>query len=184
VEDAQPDRAEPDQAALGQFHGRHRWRDLERGEERLRIGQPMPIERVDRDLGAGLAGDHGVVPDVIPMPVGRDDQLECPATRLEFIADPGQARRGRVDRDRLARAMVGEDVDVRRYWPDDPREAFHRPWLRGSLRSQHVKDARIDPSRGCGPGLEVFDVQPLIERSLPFCVPVRGEWAWLADERA
>jgi hypothetical protein len=124
VEDTEPDRPEPNDPALGQFHGRHRWRDLERREERSRIGQPIPVERMDGYLGTGMRGDRRVVTDVIPVAVGRDDELERPAPVSEFVGDPGQARRCRIDRDRLVRARVGQDVNVRGDRSDDPGEAL------------------------------------------------------------
>ena len=52
VEDAQADLAERDDAALGQLDGRDRRRDLERRVERLRVRQPLAVERMDGDLRA------------------------------------------------------------------------------------------------------------------------------------
>ena len=69
VEDAQADLAEADDAALGQLDGRDRRRDVERRPQRLRVGQPLAVERVDGDVGAGVRGDRGVVADVVPVAV-------------------------------------------------------------------------------------------------------------------
>ena len=102
VEDLEPDLAEPDLAALGQLDRRHRRRDLEWRPQRLRVGQPLAIERVDRDVGAGVGGHRGVVADVIPVAMGRDDELERPAALGQLVRDPGERRDRRVDRDGLA----------------------------------------------------------------------------------
>ena len=80
---------------------------------------------MDGDLRAGVGRHGGVVADVIPMAVGRDDQLERPVARRELVGDPGERRDRRVDRDRLAAPRVGEDVDVRSDRSDDPEEALH-----------------------------------------------------------
>ncbi len=118
VEDIQPDRAEPDLAALGELDCRHRGRDLERRPHRLRVGEAVRVERMDGDPGAGVGGDRSVVADVIPMAVGRDDELERPLAGRELIGDPGQARDRGVDRDRLTCPGIGEDVHVRRHGSD------------------------------------------------------------------
>jgi len=71
-----------------------------------------------------MRGDRRVVTDVIPVAVGRDDELERPTPVPEFVGDPGEARRRRIDRDRLVRARVGKDVNVGGDRSDDPGEAF------------------------------------------------------------
>ena len=101
VEDAQPDLAEPDDATLGELDRRDRRRDLERSEERLRPLQPLTIEGMDRDVRAGVRRDRRVVTDVVPVAVGRHDELEGPAALGQLALDPGQRRRRGVDRDRL-----------------------------------------------------------------------------------
>ena len=126
VEDAQPDLPEPDLAALGELDGGHGRRDLERRVQRLRVRQPVRVERVDRDRGAGVLGDRGVRARVVPVPVRAHDELEGPVPLRERIRDPGQARDRGVDRDRLARRRVAEDVDVRRERADDRVQALHR----------------------------------------------------------
>ena len=78
VQDPQAEVAEPDDAALGQVHGRHRRHDLERRPDRLRVRQPITIEGVDGDLGARVLGDDRVVADVVPVPVRGDDELQGP----------------------------------------------------------------------------------------------------------
>ena len=99
--------------------------DLERRPHRLRVGQSLAVERMDRDLRAGVFGDRGVVADVIPVPVGRDDELERPVAGGQLIGDPGQRRRRGVDRDRFAGPRVRKDMDVRRDRPDDAVESLH-----------------------------------------------------------
>ena len=119
VQDLEADRAEPDLAALRQLHGGHGRRDLERRRERLRVQEPVRVQRMDGDLGAGVRLDRGVVADVVPVAVRADDQLERPAPLRERAADPVQARDRGVDRDRLAAPLVGEDMDVGRDRADD-----------------------------------------------------------------
>ena len=88
------------------------------------------VERMDRDVRAGVLGDGGVVADVVPVAVRRHDELERPVARGQLVGDPGEARGRGVDGDRLARALVRQDVDVRRDGPDDAVEALHgdRVW--------------------------------------------------------
>jgi hypothetical protein len=121
-----------DRAALGELDGRHRWRDLERGKKRLWVLEPVAIERMDRDVRAGRGGNRGVIADVIPMAVRRDDELQRPVAGGQLVGDPGKRRRRRVDRDRLSRARVGQDVDVGGDRPDDAADALYvtpRAWL-------------------------------------------------------
>ena len=128
VEDLEPDRPEPDLAALGELHRRERGHDLERWrEQRRRRLEVVAVVRMDRDVGAGVFGNRRVVADVIPVTVGADDQLERPAAFRERIGDPGEGRRRGVDGDRLARRRVGEHVDVGRDGPDDGLDPVHRP---------------------------------------------------------
>ena len=125
MEDAQPDLAEAHLATLGEVHrgdGRH---DVERGPQRLRVAQPIGVERMDRDVGAGVRGDRGVVADVVPVPVGADDELQRPVAGGQLVGDPGQRRRRGVDGDGLAGPLVGQDVDVRGDRADDPVEVLH-----------------------------------------------------------
>ena len=84
VEHAQADVAEPDEAALRQLDGRDGRDDLERRPERPRIRQPLTIQGMDGDLGSGVLGGRRVIPDVIPVPVGRDDELERPVARSQL----------------------------------------------------------------------------------------------------
>ena len=63
------DLAEPDLAALGELDRRHRRRDLERRPQRLRVGEPVRVERVDGDRGAGVRRHLGVGADVVPVAV-------------------------------------------------------------------------------------------------------------------
>ena len=64
--------------------------------------EPVPVGRMDGDVGSGVGGDGGVVADVVPVAVGRHDQLERPASLGQLAGDPVERRDGRVDRDRLA----------------------------------------------------------------------------------
>ena len=89
------------------------------------MDQPLAVEGVDGDLGAGVLGHGGVVADVVPVAVGRHDQLERPAPCGELGADPGQRRDRRVDRDRLPAALIGQDLDVRGNRADGPAEELH-----------------------------------------------------------
>ena len=73
----------------------------------------------------GVIGHGLVVADVIPVAVGRDDELERPVARGQLVRDPGERRRRGVDGDRLARARVREDVDVRGGGPDDAGDVLH-----------------------------------------------------------
>ncbi len=73
----------------------------------------------------GVLGDGRVVADVVPVAVGRDDELERPGTGRQLLGDPGQRGRGDIDGDGLARAGVGQDVDVGPDRPDDPMQTFH-----------------------------------------------------------
>lgn len=79
----------------------------------------MAIEQVRRNLRARQIGDRGVIADVIPVAVRRDDQLERPSALGEGRGQPIDAWRGRVDRDGLTRRLVAEDVEVGRDRPDD-----------------------------------------------------------------
>ena len=135
-------------AALGQRDGRDRRRDVERRVERLRIGQALAVEGMDGDLRAGVFGDRGVVTDVVPVAVGRDDELEGPVARGQLVGDPGEGRDRGVDGDRLATAWVGQDVDVGRGRPDDPAEAFdHFARRISSTRRSIQPDAAARSSR-------------------------------------
>ena len=131
MEDDQADVAEADDGALREFDSRDgRW-DLERCEQRLRVLEPMAIEGVDGDLGAGRGDHRGIVADVIPVAMRRDDELQCPVTGGQLVCDPGERRRGRVDGDRLSCAWIGEDVNVGRNRADDAAEALYvmpRAW--------------------------------------------------------
>jgi hypothetical protein len=104
VQDAQADLTEADLATLGELHRGHRWRDLERCEERLRVLQTITIEGMDRDIGARMCRHGSVVADVIPMAMRRDDELQGPVASDKLVGDPRQRRCRRVDRDRLARS--------------------------------------------------------------------------------
>ena len=66
----------------------------------------------------GLEGR--VLARVIPVAVSRDDEGEAPPPRFKLAGDPHQARDRRVDRDRLSRAQVRDQVDVRLQRTDDP----------------------------------------------------------------
>ena len=96
-----------------------------------RVGSPAPAPRRG---GAPRRGrrvprprlEGRVLARVVPVAVRRDDEGQPPAARLELAGDPGQARDRRVDRDRLARARVRDQVDVRLQRPDDPRHQLHR----------------------------------------------------------
>ena len=55
VEHVEADIAEADPAALGELDGRNAGRDRERGEEGLRVGDPVPVGAMGRDLGAARA---------------------------------------------------------------------------------------------------------------------------------
>ena len=134
--------AEADDAAFGQVHGRHRRHDLERRPQRLRVGQPLAIEGVDGDVGAGVLRDRRVVADVVPVAVRGHDELEGPVAGGELVGDPGERRRRRVDGDGLARPRVGQDVDVRGDRSDDAMQALHRAIVA-------AVDGRVSrPSRG------------------------------------
>ena len=136
VEHAQPDLPEPNLAALSQLDSWHRRRNLERRPDRLGIRQPVPVERMDGDRRARVLRDRRVVADVIPVAVGRHDELERPRSRRQLVRDPGETRRRGVDRDRLLRPRIGEDMDVRRDRADDARETVHaqRPPFRAEAR--------------------------------------------------
>ena len=54
VEDREADLAEPDLAALREVDRGDAGRDLERRPERLRVREPVGVQRVDRDRGAGV----------------------------------------------------------------------------------------------------------------------------------
>jgi hypothetical protein len=132
VQDTQADLTEANLATLCELDRGHRWRDRERCEERLRVLQTITIEGMDRDIGAGMCRYGGVVADVVPVAMRRDDELQGPVASDKLVGDPGQGRCRRVDRDRLARSWVGEDVDVCGDRPDDATEALYvrpRAWL-------------------------------------------------------
>ncbi len=124
VQHTQADLAEADQAAFHQVHRGDRGRDVERGEQRLGVGQSTPIERVDRDVRTRVARDRGVVADVIPVAVRGQDELQRPVARRQLVGDPRERRDRGVDGDRLARARVREEVDVGGDGPDDPGQMF------------------------------------------------------------
>jgi hypothetical protein len=131
VQDAEADLAETDLATLRQIHRGDRGRDLERCKERLWVLEPVAVERMNGDIGARMPRDRGIVADVIPVAVGRDDELQGPVAGGQLIDDPRQRRGRRVDRDRFARARIRQDVDVRRNGSDDPAEALYvrpRAW--------------------------------------------------------
>ena len=125
VQDAKADVAEPDLAPLGELHGRHRRDDRERGVERPRVLEAVAVGRMDGDGRTGVLGHRGVVPDVIPVPVRADDQLQGPVPLFQRSGDPGQRRGRRVDGDRLARRRIREDVDVGCDRPDDRVDVLH-----------------------------------------------------------
>jgi hypothetical protein len=92
----------------------------------------MPVERMNRDIRAGRGGNRGVVADVVPVAVRRDDELQDPVAGGQLVGDPGEGRRGRVDRERLTAARISQDVDVGGDRPDDAAEALYvrpRAWL-------------------------------------------------------
>jgi hypothetical protein len=131
MQDPEADLAETDLASLGQLDRGDRGWDLERRKERLWVLEPVAVERMNGDLGARMPGYRGVVADVIPVAVGRDDELQGPVAGGQLIDDPRQRRGRRVDRDRFARARIRQDVDVRRNGSDDPAEALYvrpRAW--------------------------------------------------------
>ena len=84
---------------------------------------------------AGVRRQRGVVADVVPVAVGRDDQLERPAALGQLGGDPGQRRDRGVDRDRLARrrrpgrgrwsrrAATTRHQELHRRWTADRRSA-------------------------------------------------------------
>jgi hypothetical protein len=119
VQDTQADLTEANLATLCELDRGHRWRDRERCEERLRVLQTITIEGMDRDIGARMYRHGGVVADVIPVAMRRDDELQGPVASGQLVGDPSQGRCRRVDRNRLARSWVGEDVDIGRNGPDD-----------------------------------------------------------------
>jgi hypothetical protein len=132
VQDAEADLAETDLATLRQLYGGDRRRDLERSKERLWVLEAVAVEGMNGDLGARMPGYRRVVADVIPVAVGRDDELQGPVAGGKLIDDPRQRRGRGVDRDRFTRARIRQDVDVRRCGPDDPVEALYvrpRAWL-------------------------------------------------------
>ena len=92
VQDLEVDGAEGDAPAFRQLDGRHAGHDGERRVERLRVLQAVAVEGVDGDRRAGRRGDRGVVADVVPVAMGRDDELERPAARGQPLGDPGRAR--------------------------------------------------------------------------------------------
>jgi hypothetical protein len=51
------------------------------------MDQSVTVERVDRDIGTRVLGDARVVADVVPVAVGRHDQLEGPVAR-PAVGDP------------------------------------------------------------------------------------------------
>ncbi len=136
VEHLQADLAETDLAALRQLDGRHRGHDLERRRDhRARRLEVVAIGGVDRDLRTGVLGHGRVVPDVVPVAMGADDELEGPAALLEGAGDPGERRRRGVDGDGLARRRVREHVDVRRDGPDDGVDPLHGPSVARARRT-------------------------------------------------
>jgi hypothetical protein len=85
----------------------------------------VTIEGMNGDLGTGRGGERGVVADVIPVAMGRDDEFERPVARGQLIGDPGEGRRRGIDGDRLARPLVGQHVDIGRDRADDPMDPLH-----------------------------------------------------------
>jgi hypothetical protein len=132
MQDPEADLAETDLASLRQLDRGDRGWDLERRKERLWVLEPVAVERMNGDIGARMPRDRGIVADVIPVAVGRDDELQDPVAGGQLVDDPRQRRGRRVDRDGFACSRVGEDVDVGRDRPDDPAEALYvrpRAWL-------------------------------------------------------
>jgi hypothetical protein len=87
---------------------------------------------MNRDIRPGRGGNRGVVADVIPVAVRRDDELQRPGAGGQLVGDPGERRRRRVDRDRLSGAWVRQDVNVGGNRPDDAAQALYvtpRAWL-------------------------------------------------------
>src|SRR4249920_947785 len=115
----------------------------------------MPIERMDGDLRTRVLNDRGVVADVVPVTMRGDDELQRPVARCQLVGDPGERRDRGVDGDRLARARVREDMDVRPDGADDAAQAFHAASLAGSrwgrsggrLRAEHLEYPPVDPAR-------------------------------------
>ena len=98
---------------------------------------------MDRDVRAGVVRDAGVVADVVPVPMGRDDELQRPFARGKLLGDPLQARNGGVDRDRLTRPIVAQDVQVRRQDADDAMELGQGAWTSGDRASAASSFARM-----------------------------------------
>ncbi len=127
VEHVETQLPEPDHAALGKLDGRHGRRDVERGDAPVRMFEAHPVQGVNGDLGAGVGRQRGVVADMVPVAVGRDDEPQRPAARVQLAPDDVQRRDRRVDGDRLTAARVGQHVDVRGQRPDRPDEVVHGP---------------------------------------------------------
>src|SRR5688572_17665069 len=89
------------------------------------------------DQRTGVLRDPRVVADMVPVAVRGDDQLERPPASLELAPYPLEGRDRRVDRDRLARSRVAQDVDVRRQDAGDPGDRFDD--VRGSGRGHGVR---------------------------------------------
>ena len=106
VQDAQPDLAEPDLAALGQLHRRHRRDDLERGVQRLRRLEPVGVGGWTAISAPVCSADGGVVTHVVPVAVRVDDQLQGPVALRQGARDPVEARASRC-RSRSPRGCAG-----------------------------------------------------------------------------
>jgi hypothetical protein len=92
--------------------------------ERLRMLEPLASSGWTA-IGRRCGLDRGVVAEVVPVTVGGHDQLQRPVAGGELLGDPRDRRDRGVDRDRLAGPLIGQDVDVRRDRPDDPRDPLH-----------------------------------------------------------
>jgi len=133
VDDRQPDLAEadspPSASSTAGTDGGSR-----RAPERLWVDEPVAIERVNRDLGAGLGRDRGNCRRCDPSGRGRDDELQRPVA-------------GR-DAPRGSQASDGDGRGRSRSPPRDRGSARREHWSRPAdtreIRSI-VADARAEP---------------------------------------
>ena len=104
VEDAQPDRPEPDRAALGQLDGRHRRRDLE-GRERAARDAPTGRDRAGgrRSRRPVWAATAALSPMWSQCPWVETISLSVQSRAASSSAIQARRRGRGVDRDRLAR---------------------------------------------------------------------------------